>query len=162
MLFTKRIIQSLFTYYLCSLFLFCIVLFSVGSVNMPCLCLYVFIVWWVVSVHIYRYMYISSCSQGHVLHLICSYSSAWWALHIYAISSMVCCPCGGCFEFEEQCPCQGHWLAVTDEEVSWLNVLLPLGATVNRTFSLCAFPLLHLALQLPLMRPNPYISCWSM
>lgn len=44
MLFTKGIIQSLFTYYLCSLFLFCIVLFSVGSVNMPYLCLCVFIV----------------------------------------------------------------------------------------------------------------------
>lgn len=31
----------------------------------------------------------------------------------------------------------------------------------DRTFSLCAFPLLHLAFQLPLMWPNPYISCWS-
>lgn len=52
---------------------------------------------------------------------------------------MVCCPCGGRFEFEEQCPCQGHWLAVTDEEFSWLNVLLPLGATVTGPFHFVLF-----------------------
>lgn len=104
MLFTKGIIQSLFTYYLCSLFLFCIVLFPVGSVNMPysCLCVHCLMsgASAYIQIHVYIFLlsgpcpasdmliYLSLMSIAHLCHFKHGVLSLWRPFWIWGTVSL--------------------------------------------------------------------------